>query len=143
MLAFLLIPLIVCIFNIYRRFTCIIKIKITIFTITAVVVVSGIILYIAYLAGNTASHYIVALSWILAFMTSLLSAGISEKGFVQPWNIVSKIYKWEKLREVSIEKRKTTVLVSFKIIRELRQEYDLNDLPKIKKMLKENTKFKI
>lgn len=138
MLPIILLPLLLCVFNIYRRLTCIVKAKFTKFTFFTLLIVLLVMLSLGYKFRNDLSGYVVIMSWWLAFFTSIMSAGITEKGFVHPWQLIAKLYKWEKIRTFSIEKRENTVMVNFKAIRDLRQEYDKSDLEKIKKIAKQN-----
>ena len=138
MLPLILIPLLLCFFNIYRRLTCIIKVKFTKFTVITLTVALGLLLFAGYRLKNDLVGYIIALSWWLAFFTSMISAGISERGIIHPWQLVAKLYRWDRIRSFSIEKKEKTIMVNFKIFRDLRQEYDKSDLDKIKKIAKKN-----
>lgn len=138
MLPLILIPLLLCLFNIYRRLTCIIKVKFTKFTVITLTVALGLLLFAGYRLKNDLVGYIIALSWWLSFFTSIISAGISERGIVHPWQLVAKLYRWDRIRSFSIEKKEKTIMVNFKIFRDLRQEYDKSDLDKIKKIAKKN-----
>lgn len=138
MLPIILLPLLLCVFNIYRRLTCVVKAKFTKFTFFTLLIVLVVMLSLGYKFRNDLSGYIVIMSWWLAFFTSIMSAGITEKGLVHPWQLIAKLYKWEKIRTFSIEKRENTVMVNFKAIRDLRQEYDKSDFEKIKKIAKQN-----
>ena len=138
MLPLILIPLLLCLFNIYRRLTCIIKVKFTKFTVITLTVALGLLLFAGYRLKNDLVGYIIALSWRLSFFTSIISAGISERGIVHPWQLVAKLYRWDRIRSFSIEKKEKTIMVNFKIFRDLRQEYDKSDLDKIKKIAKKN-----
>ncbi|BFT66777.1 hypothetical protein [Parvimonas parva] len=138
MLPIILLPLLLCVFNIYRRLTCVVKAKFTKFTFFTLLIVLVVMLSLGYKFRNDLSSYVVIMSWWLAFFTSIMSAGITEKGLVHPWQLIAKLYKWEKIRTFSIEKRENTVMVNFKAIRDLRQEYDKSDLEKIKKIAKQN-----
>ena len=68
----------------------------------------------------------------------MMSAGISEIGIIHPWQLVGKLYKWDRIRKFSIENKRNTIMINFKIFRDLRQEYDKSDLEKIKKIAKKN-----
>lgn len=138
MLPLILIPLLLCLFNIYRRLTCIIKVKFTKFTVITLTVALGLLLFAGYRLKNDLVGYIIALSWWLSFFTSIISAGISERGIVHPWQLVAKLYRWDRIRSFSIENKGKTIMVNFKIFRDLRQEYDKSDLDKIKKIAKKN-----
>lgn len=138
MLPIILLPLLLCVFNIYRRLTCVVKAKFTKFTFFTLLIVLVVMLSLGYKFRNDLSGYVVIMSWWLAFFTSIMSAGITEKGLVHPWQLIAKLYKWEKIRTFSIEKRENTVMVNFKAIRDLRQEYDKSDFEKIKKIAKQN-----
>lgn len=138
MLPIILLPLLLCVFNMYRRLTCVVKAKFTKFTFFTLLIVLVVMLSLGYKFRNDLSSYVVIMSWWLAFFTSIMSAGITEKGLVHPWQLIAKLYKWEKIRTFSIEKRENTVMVNFKAIRDLRQEYDKSDLEKIKKIAKQN-----
>ena len=138
MLPLILIPLLLCLFNIYRRLTCIIKVKFTKFTVITLTVALGLLLFAGYRLKNNLVGYIIALSWWLSFFTSIISAGISERGIVHPWQLVAKLYRWDRIRNFSIENKGKTIMVNFKIFRDLRQEYDKSDLDKIKKIAKKN-----
>lgn len=138
MLPLILIPLLLCLFNIYRRLTCIIKVKFTKFTVITLTVALGLLLFAGYRLKNDLVGYIIALSWWLAFFTSMISAGISERGIIHPWQLVAKLYRWDRIKSFSIEKKEKTIMVNFKIFRDLRQEYDKSDLDKIKKIAKKN-----
>lgn len=138
MLPLILIPLLLCLFNIYRRLTCIIKVKFTKFTVITLTVALGLLLFAGYRLKNDLVGYIIALSWWLAFFTSMISAGISERGIIHPWQLVAKLYRWDRIRSFSIENKGKTIMVNFKIFRDLRQEYDKSDLDKIKKIAKKN-----
>ena len=138
MLPLILISLLLCLFNIYRRLTCIIKVKFTKFTVITLTVALGLFLFAGYRLKNDLVGYIIALSWWLAFFTSMISAGISERGIIHPWQLVAKLYRWDRIRSFSIEKKEKTIMVNFKIFRDLRQEYDKSDLDKIKKIAKKN-----
>lgn len=138
MLPIILLPLLLCVFNIYRRLTCVVKAKFTKFIFFTLLIVLVVMLSLGYKFRNDLSGYVVIMSWWLAFFTSIMSAGITEKGLVHPWQLIAKLYKWEKIRTFSIEKRENTVMVNFKAIRDLRQEYDKSDLEKIKKIAKQN-----
>ena len=138
MLPLILIPLLLCLFNIYRRLTCIIKVKFTKFTVITLTVALGLLLFAGYRLKNDLVGYIIALSWWLAFFTSMISAGISERGIIHPWQLVAKLYRWDRIRYFSIENSGKTIMVNFKIFRDLRQEYDKSDLDKIKKIAKKN-----
>ena len=138
MLPIILLPLLLCVFNMYRRLTCVVKAKFTKFTFFTLLIVLVVMLSVGYKFRNDLSSYVVIMSWWLAFFTSIMSAGITEKGLVHPWQLIAKLYKWEKIRTFSIEKRENTVMVNFKAIRDLRQEYDKSDLEKIKKIAKQN-----
>lgn len=138
MLPIILLPLLLCVFNIYRRLTCVVKAKFTKFTFFTLLIVLVVMLSLGYKFRNDLSSYVVIMSWWLAFFTSIMSAGITEKGLVHPWQLIAKLYKWEKIRTFSIEKRENTVMVNFKAIRDLRQEYDKSDFEKIKKIAKQN-----
>ncbi|EGV11057.1 conserved domain protein [Parvimonas sp. oral taxon 393 str. F0440] len=87
---------------------------------------------------NDLVGYLIALSWWLAFFTSMMSAGISERGIIHPWQLVAKLYRWDRIRSFSIENKGKTIMINFKIFRDLRQEYDKSDLDKIKKIAKKN-----
>ena len=138
MLPLILIALLLCLFNIYRRLTCIIKVKFTKFTVITLTVALGLLLFAGYRLKNDLVGYIIALSWWLTFFTSIISAGISERGIIHPWQLVAKLYRWDRIRSFSIEKKEKTIMVNFKIFRDLRQEYDKSDLDKIKKIAKKN-----
>ena len=138
MLPLILIPLLLCLFNIYRRLTCIIKVKFTKFTVITLTVALGLLLFAGYRLKNDLVGYIIALSWWLSFFTSIISAGISERGIIHPWQLVAKLYRWDRIRSFSIENKGKTIMVNFKIFRDLRQEYDKSDLDKIKKIAKKN-----
>lgn len=138
MLPIILLPLLLCVFNMYRRLTCVVKAKFTKFIFFTLLIVLVVMLSLGYKFRNDLSGYVVIMSWWLAFFTSIMSAGITEKGLVHPWQLIAKLYKWEKIRTFSIEKREDTVMVNFKAIRDLRQEYDKSDLEKIKKIAKQN-----
>lgn len=138
MLPIILLPLLLCVFNMYRRLTCVVKAKFTKFTFFTLLIVLVVMLSLGYKFRNDLSGYVVIMSWWLAFFTSIMSAGITEKGLVHPWQLIAKLYKWEKIRTFSIEKRENTVMVNFKAIRDLRQEYDKSDFEKIKKIAKQN-----
>ena len=138
MLPLILIPLLLCLFNIYRRLTCIIKVKFTKFTVITLTVALGLLLFAGYRLKNDLVGYKIALSWWLSFFTSIISAGISERGIVHPWQLVAKLYRWDRIRNFSIENSGKTIMVNFKIFRDLRQEYDKSDLDKIKKIAKKN-----
>ena len=86
MLPLILIPLLLCLFNIYRRLTCIIKVKFTKFTVITLTVALGLLLFAGYRLKNDLVGYIIALSWWLSFFTSIISAGISERGIVHPFH---------------------------------------------------------
>ena len=135
MLPLILIPLLLCLFNIYRRLTCIIKVKFTKFTLMTLIIALALMLFAGYKLKNDLVGYIIVLSWWLAFFTSIVSAGISERGIIHPWQLVAKLYR---IRSFSIEKKEKTIMVNFKIFRDLRQEYDKSDLDKIKKIAKKN-----
>ncbi len=138
MLPIILFPLLLCVFNIYRRLTCIVKAKFTKFTLFTLLIILVVMLFFGYKFKNNLTGYVVVMSWWLAFFTSLMSTGISENGFIHPWQLIAKLYKWEKIRKFSIERKKDTIMVNFKVIRDLRQEYDKSDLDKIKKIAKQN-----
>ena len=138
MLPLILIPLLLCVFNIYRRLTCFIKVKFTKYTFISLVFALALLLFAGYRLKNDLVGYLIALSWWLAFFTSMMSAGISERGIIQPWQLVAKLYRWDRIRSFSIEKKEKTIMVNFKIFRDLRQEYDKSDLDKIKKIAKKN-----
>ena len=123
MLPLILIPLLLCLFNIYRRLTCIIKVKFTKFTLMTLIIALALMLFAGYKLKNDLVGYIIVLSWWLAFFTSLISA---------------KLYRWDRIRSFSIENSGRTIMVNFKIFRDLRQEYDKSDLDKIKKIAKKN-----
>ena len=95
-------------------------------------------LFAGYKVKNDLVGYIIVLSWWLAFFTSIISAGISERGIIHPWQLVGKLYRWDRIRSFSIEKKEKTIMVNFKIFRDLRQEYEKSDLDKIKKIAKKN-----
>ena len=133
MLPLILIPLLLCLFNIYRRLTCIIKV-----TLMTLIIALALILFAGYKLKNDLVGYIIVLSWWLAFFTSMISAGISERGIIHPWQLVAKLYRWDRIRNFSIENSGKTIMVNFKIFRDLRQEYDKSDLDKIKKIAKKN-----
>ena len=136
MLPLILIPLLLCVFNIYRRLTCFIKVKFTKYTFISLVFALALLLFAGYRLKNDLVGYLIALSWWLAFFTSMMSAGISERGIIHPWQLVAKLYRWDRIRSFSIEKKEKTIMVNFKIFRDLRQEYDKSDLDKIKKIAK-------
>ena len=136
MLPLILIPLLLCLFNIYRRLTCIIKVKFTKFM--TLIIALALMLFAGYKLKNDLVGYIIVLSWWLAFFTSIISAGISERGIIHPWQLVAKLYRWDRIRSFSIENKGKTIMVNFKIFRDLRQEYDKSDLDKIKKIAKKN-----
>ena len=138
MLPLILIPLLLCVFNIYRRLTCFIKVKFTKYTFISLVFALALLLFAGYRLKNDLVGYLIALSWWLAFFTSMMSAGISERGIIHPWQLVAKLYRWDRIRSFSIEKKEKTIMVNFKIFRDLRQEYDKSDLDKIKKIAKKN-----
>ncbi|MFT4445620.1 MULTISPECIES: hypothetical protein [unclassified Parvimonas] len=138
MLPLILIPLLLCVFNIYRRLTCFIKVKFTKYTFISLVFALALLLFAGYRLKNDLVGYLIALSWWLAFFTSMMSAGISERGIIHPWQLVAKLYRWDRIRSFSIENKGKTIMVNFKIFRDLRQEYDKSDLDKIKKIAKKN-----
>lgn len=138
MLPLILFSLLLCVFNIYRRITCIIKVKFTKYTLLPLVFALVLMLFAAYKLKNDLVGYLIALSWWLAFFTSMMSAGISEIGIIHPWQLVGKLYKWDRIRSFSIENKRNTIMINFKIFRDLRQEYDKSDLDKIKKIAKKN-----
>lgn len=138
MLPLILIPLLLCIFNIYRRLTCFIKVKFTKYTFISLVFSLALLLFAGYRLKNDLVGYLIALSWWLAFFTSMMSAGISERGIIHPWQLVAKLYRWDRIRSFSIENKGKTIMINFKIFRDLRQEYDKSDLDKIKKIAKKN-----
>ena len=138
MLPLILFPLLLCVFNIYRRITCIIKVKFTKYTLLPLVFALVLMLFAGYKLKNDLVGYLIALSWWLAFFTSMMSAGISEIGIIHPWQLVGKLYKWDRIRSFSIENKRNTIMINFKIFRDLRQEYDKSDLDKIKKIAKKN-----
>lgn len=137
MIELFIIPILLCIFNIYRRMLCVIKVKFTKFTIITLSIVIATLFYIAYAFGGEYIKYLLALAWSLAFFTSLISSGISENGFIYPFYLIGKLYKWEKIRAVGIERNEKTFMLSFKSIRELRQEYDIEEISKVKQLMKE------
>jgi len=96
------------------------------------------LLFAGYRLKNDLVGYIIALSWWLTFFTSIISAGISERGIIHPWQLVGKLYRWDRIRSFSIENKRNTIMINFKIFRDLRQEYDKSDLDKIKKIAKKN-----
>ena len=138
MLPLILIPLLLCVFNIYRRLTCFIKVKFTKYTFISLVFALALLLFAGYRLKNDLVGYLIALSWWLAFFTSMMSAGISERGIIHPWQLVAKLYRWDRIRSFSIENKGKTIMVNFKIFRDLRQEHDKSDLDKIKKIAKKN-----
>lgn len=138
MLPLILIPLLLCVFNIYRRLTCFIKVKFTKYTFISLVFALALLLFAGYRLKNDLVGYLIALSWWLAFFTSMMSAGISERGIIHPWQLVAKLYRWDRIRSFSIENKGKTIMINFKIFRDLRQEYDKSDLDKIKKIAKKN-----
>lgn len=138
MLPLILIPLLLCVFNIYRRLTCFIKVKFTKYTFISLVFALALLLFAGYRLKNDLVGYLIALSWWLAFFTSMMSAGISERGIIHPWQLVAKLYRWDRIRSFSIENKGKTIMLNFKIFRDLRQEYDKSDLDKIKKIAKKN-----
>lgn len=142
MLPLILLPLFFCVFNIYRRLTCLIKVKFTKYTFISLIFALVFMLFVAYRYKNDIAGYLLALSWWLAFFTSIMSAGISEMGVVHPWQLVGKLYKWDRIRSFSIENKGNTVMVNFKIFRDLRQEYDKSNLEQIKKIAKKNKLIK-
>lgn len=143
MLILFILPVLICIFNLYRRLLCVIKVKFTKFTSISLIIVFLSLFLITYISGLTYMKIFLAFIWWLSFFTSLICSGISEKGFIQPWYLIGKLYKWQNLRFVSIEKKDKTFMLSFKVIRELRQEYDIKDLEKVKQFLKEKANIKI
>lgn len=138
MLPLILIPLLLCVFNIYRRLTCFIKVKFTKYTFISLVFALALLLFAGYRLKNDLVGYLIALSWWLAFFTSMMSAGISERGIIHPWQLVAKLYRWDRIRSFSIENKGKTIMINFKIFRDLRQEYDKSYLDKIKKIAKKN-----
>ena len=105
MLPLILIPLLLCLFNIYRRLTCIIKVKFTKFTLMTLIIALALMLFAGYKLKNDLVGYIIVLSWWLAFFTSIVSAGISGRGIIHPWQSVAKLYRWDRIRSFSIEKK--------------------------------------
>ena len=140
MIIIIILPLLICVFNIYRRLTCVIKVKMTKYSYIGLALVLCCMLYINFSRNSNIYVYIASISWWLAFFTSLISSGLTQKGIMQPWNLFSKIYPWDKMKEISIEKKKETFMLTFKVYREMRQEYSLNDMDKVKKFIKLNKK---
>lgn len=138
MLVIILFVFLLSLFNIYRRLSCVVKTKFTKFTFFTLLSVFILMFFLVYKFQNNFTGYILLLSFWALFFTSILSSGISEKGFIHPWQLISLLYRWEKIRKISIENKKDTVIVNFKVIRDLRQEYDKSDFEKLKKILKKN-----
>ncbi len=63
MLPLILIPLLLCLFNIYRRLTCIIKVKFTKFTLMTLIIALALMLFAGYKLKNDLVGYIIVLSW--------------------------------------------------------------------------------
>lgn len=137
MIILFITPLIISIFNLYRRLTCKIKLKFTKFIFITLLVVFLFFIYITSFLNFKNIKYLYALVWYFSFFTSLISSGITEKGILYPFYLFSKLYKFEKLKFVKIEKNKNSFILTFKAIRELRIEFDIKDLESTKKILKQ------
>lgn len=143
MIILFITPLIISIFNLYRRVTCMIKIKFTKFIFVTLLVVFLFLAYIFTFFNFGNIKYLYFLLWYFLFFTSIISSGITKKGILYPFYLVSKLYKFEKIKYIKLEKNKNSFILTFKVIRELRLEFDIKDLEILKKVLKEkNIKLK-
>lgn len=143
MIFLIIIPSIISIFNLYKRLTCKIKVKFTKFTILHLLVVFVFLFYILNILTKTTINYLIFLIWYFSFFTSLIACGITKEGFLYPFYLISKLYKFEKVKIVDFKKNKKTFLITFKAIREIRLEFDIKDLENVKKFLKtKNIKLK-
>ena len=96
MIYLITIVLLFCLFNLLRRVSCIVKVKFTKFTFIYLSVVFIVFLYVIYILKYGFLGYMLLISFELLFFTSLISCGISKRGFIHPWNLIAKLYPFGK-----------------------------------------------
>lgn len=149
MLIIFLIFSMLCLYNIYRRFTCIVKTKITKFAIVSSIVFLLIMFGITfYFNGipNGENFQIYAYSGLiwLSFFTSVISAGVSESGFIHPWNLFARLYKWDNINDVIASRKENVIMISFSTrFTQYRQEYNSKDFFEIRDLVYKYKKKKL
>lgn len=140
---------VVCAYNLSRRLTCAIKTKVTKFNLISLLVFAvflfGVTYYIkGYYNYEGPTIYGYSAIICLAFFTSITSSGISPRGFIQPWNLISKIYTWNKIGKIQYEVKENSVMVTFATkFTEYRQEFEKNQLDEIIDFVYKNSKKKM
>lgn len=130
--------------NIYRRLNCVIKSKITKFNFISFLIFSSFLLILNQRTSNNLKNLPFILMICFSFFTSIISSGISKKGFIHPWNLFAKLYSWEKIGKIKYEMKKETVLISFETrFTDYRQEFEKEKLEEIKEFIYKNSKKKI
>lgn len=136
---------ILCVINIYRRLNCAIKSKITKFNIFSFLVFSSVLLFLNYRYSKGFYENLFPIAMIcLSFFTSIISSGISKRGFIQPWNLYARLHTWDKIERIVYELKEESIMLTFETkFTQYRQEFERKDLDKIKEFLYRNAKKKI
>lgn len=149
MLMIFLVFSILCLYNIYRRFTCLVKTKISKFVIVSTILFFIMMFGITYYFNgiinedNFQIYSYAGLIW-LSFFTSIISAGISEKGFVHPWNLFAKLYKWDNVNDIVASRKENIITLSFSTrFTQYRQEYNSKDFFEIRDLVYKYKKKKL